>query len=230
MDGTYSSPLSEITECFNNSIRIIGNWIEILGSAPLSYEAIIDNIDLDNTISNYEGVDITINDIIGLITNRFPKILFYNMATDSSDRTAFNIIVDDSTTDKEIDLIHTFLHNMKFTFKKVNIDRSNGNIRPDEKALQVELVLGNKKQDFEARDCEYWFDHAEAIYHGNITISDIDWIDMSKTRCYLDASTFESINLRNAILLYDNVIISPPYKKYLGDFLNSQKVSRYGIN
>lgn len=61
-------------------------------------------------------------------------------------------------------------------------------------------------QDDEA----FWFDHIDAIFEGGIHPSSILDVESTGTACYLDASVLPQVDLRQAVICYDTVFMSPP--------------------
>jgi hypothetical protein len=63
---------------------------------------------------------------------------------------------------------------------------------------------------FVQEDEAYWFDNVEAIFGGGISpgrVLDVESLGMS---CYVDATVFPQIDVRQALICYDTVFMSPP--------------------
>ncbi|KRR09980.1 hypothetical protein CQ12_06090 [Bradyrhizobium jicamae] len=80
---------------------------------------------------------------------------------------------------------------------------------------------------FVQEDEAYWFDHVDALFEGSLNPNRVIDVERLGTTCYVDASSFPQIDLRQTILCYDTVLMSPPL---IGDgeesFWRRQSLSR----
>jgi len=79
---------------------------------------------------------------------------------------------------------------------------------------------------FVQEDEAFWFDHVDQIFEDGLAPRFIFDYDDVGVACYLDASSFSQIDLRQALLCYDTVLMSPPLSDGDGTFWQSQTVSR----
>lgn len=63
---------------------------------------------------------------------------------------------------------------------------------------------------FVQEDEAYWFENLDAIFGGAVSPGSIVDVESVGTSCYVDASAFPQIDLRQAVLCYDTVFVSPP--------------------
>ena len=79
--------------------------------------------------------------------------------------------------------------------------------------------------DFSKRDSAFWFDNFSNIYNGKLKAHDMCSFNPIASKCYLDLSSFDNVNLRNFILLYDVVYFAPPLEDKIFEFLKKQNIS-----
>jgi hypothetical protein len=80
------------------------------------------------------------------------------------------------------------------------------------------------------RDDEaFWFENVDALFEGRLSPDFIDPIGHSGISCYLDASVSPQIDIRQAVLLYDTIYLTPPIIDphfQLPTFWDNQHVTR----
>jgi hypothetical protein len=59
-------------------------------------------------------------------------------------------------------------------------------------------------------DEAFWFDNLDALFEGRLSSRSIPETADAGIACYLDASAFPQIDLRQAILLNDSIFLTPP--------------------
>lgn len=82
------------------------------------------------------------------------------------------------------------------------------------------------KFKFLVRDEELWNDNSKKIIEGESDKSKLYFYEKNLTKCFLDFSFMENINLRNTLLLYDQVFIGCPSEAVFDDFLKKQNVTK----
>jgi hypothetical protein len=79
--------------------------------------------------------------------------------------------------------------------------------------------------DYARRDESFWFENIDAIYEGRFLPAAIPGVFQDQSQCFTDLTVGEHINLRQALLLYDTVYISPPLLEGFEPFLQKQQIS-----
>lgn len=82
-----------------------------------------------------------------------------------------------------------------------------------------------KHLPFTINEADYWFQYAEDIYNGKLKRKDIPFFREGSRKCYINASIFQTIDLRNVLLLYDTVYLALPIEDRIDSFLEHQNVS-----
>jgi hypothetical protein len=78
---------------------------------------------------------------------------------------------------------------------------------------------------FVRADEGFWFSNIDRIFAGNVTVDEIPGIEEGQIRCFLDATIGEHVNLRQLLMLYDTIYISPPLREGHDAFLRQQALS-----
>ena len=80
--------------------------------------------------------------------------------------------------------------------------------------------------EFDLKDECFWHENISKIYSGEITKSELIKDIETKNSCYLDYSSFENVNIRNGLLLFDKVYIELPLMKSIDDFCKEQDMTK----
>ncbi|NFO28800.1 hypothetical protein FDB41_10370 [Clostridium botulinum] len=136
-------------------------------------------------------------------------------------------VLNDISLNDELD-IKSFIMDMKVGINKVEVNKIS---KPVDKKIYISdvgLACTDKKYVYSIRDSEFWFDNVEKIYKGELSRENIDIFDKNKSKCYLDFSVWDNvnINIRNNILLYDKIYISFPLESNMSNFLESQRIKK----
>lgn len=215
---------------FNSQIRTIGTPVDLISEKPEKYEIIIEGININDVTSNFEGIAITMANIEDLLFSKFHYIDFHRIYENPNTRGELIIEVFDTVTLQQENEIKEFLKKIKLVFDNYVIKKISGKIIDSKKSS--ELILDpmscciDKDFEFSIRDSQLWFDNVQKIYTGEFIKEDLYFYDDNKTKCFLDLSLFDNINLRNNILLYDTVYCSLPLASKFDEFLEIQNITR----
>lgn len=220
----YMEMYEQIKEDFDNNIRRLGDWVELIKENPT--KMIMEVEQLTNIASNHEGVFLTHQMFESLLVSKFPNVTITSTKVEHLNGVILKITVDINTTDKEIDAMKQFIVNMRNGFTEIVVEKNNST----KKSLydnDIGLACTDKNYKFSVDDSEFWFGNVEGIYAGKIKQDALRFYDPNKTKCYLDFSVWDNqnINIRSNILLYDKVYISFPLAGQLENFLNKQNLS-----
>ncbi len=158
--------------------------------------------DLEHIINyNFEGVEIKIEEI-----NR-------NMCRVASFK----------ELPKEDEMLIMNFVKEKFPEKYFLVNKNSGAFN---KMPLVTKAMLNKDFEYSIREAEFWFNNAGKIYSGEFQKKDFGFFDPLKSKCYFDGSSFQNIDIRNLILLYDEIYLGFPIEDRLNDFLYNQNMSK----
>lgn len=212
---------------FDNNIKPAAFPISLSTEKPIEYEYEILPIKDHEISHNFEGFFLRLIDLENLLLGKFSSVKFGNIYTNSNNIVV--IEVDSNTTDAKIEDISEFINKMK-NFLKFDILRcefKGSNVKRntfENNAMYVYSPEYSSSSLLSAeRDEQFWYDNINKIYDGSITKDSLGLND--SYRCYVDFSLFENLNLRNHILLYNEIFCSIP-KGPLHSFFNNQKITR----
>ena len=77
---------------------------------------------------------------------------------------------------------------------------------------------------FVQRDEAFWFENLDRIFDGKLSEASILDRPDADMACYIDGTSFQQIDLRQAILLYDTIYLTPPIRS--GDFWDRQSLTK----
>lgn len=233
----YKGAFDELIVRFNASIRQLGLNIVLSDKRPLEFLNKIDNIPLSNAVNGFKGMWMT-----ELMLNNFIKSKFYDIDITSITiptrgiNFAIEIEVSKDTDVCQIQEIKEFLvegdlgtDNITITYaedykKNEYTNKSKHDQKFQEHVEQQEVMnLGiYKEYPFMLVEADTWFSHADKIYSGKMKRKDLPFFQENSLKCFLDCTTFDNINLRNVLLLYDTVYLAPPINEYFTQFMDKQ--------
>jgi len=86
--------------------------------------------------------------------------------------------------------------------------------------------LWNKEiGEFSERDEALWFDNIDDIFAGTFRKDDLYFFQRDNYACYLDYTDAEHIDIRNLLLLYRTIYLTPPYEKDIRNWLANQRIT-----
>lgn len=212
---------------FNNSIKPSAFPIDLASEIPIDYEYEILPIKDEKISHDFEGFPLRLIDLENLLLSKFSSITFGNIY-EGKDNTII-IEVDDITSDYNIDCISEFLYNMNnfLKFKIIKCKVINANVIRKNFENKSMYVYSHKCSSSHLlsteRDEQFWYDNINQIYEGSIKKHSLGLSNNYK--CYVDFSMFKNLNLRNHLLLYNEIFCSIP-KGSINKFLNDQKITR----
>lgn len=218
----YMEKHQEIKAYFDNKIRPAGEWIDLVLNKPEKIWREID--ELPNIAYHQEGIFLTISMFQDLLVSRFPDIDFVDVQIIHENGIKCCVIVKGEITNTRKEQVICFIRQMCNPYTEVEV--KSGDIKV--KALYNADVMSactDSSQKYSVRDAEFWFDNTEKIYSGKTKKQDLPFFDDKTTKCYMDFSIWDNINIRNCVLLYDKVYISFPLGEKLDEFLLKQNLS-----
>lgn len=235
LDGCYhqiycikisDKEFQEIEPIFDREIRFVTLAVKLTNKLPKNYKEELRIIE-DSELGSFEGLCMTVNDLLDTIEGKFAvRIVKY----ENTSSCKIYINIDDK---KNIANIQDFVDSLKLVrYLKVEPLSSykTGEIiaKPEADNKDVHRIIPSirrtNKMPFLRRDEELWFDNVQNIFSGELTKNDLFFYDCENTNCYLNFVAFDNINLRNNIMLYDTIYISPPLAESMPKFWNDQKI------
>lgn len=231
----YKGEFETISKNFNDSIRQIGTNVALVEEIPQNYLKRIEGISFSNVVDAFKHCCITMPDLETFITDKFSDV---DIISISSPNLGINfellIEVSKDTSKTKMDEIRQYLLDVDLGTDSIRIERvANDRVNEQTKSFAHPLLdsfnviqLGiDKTLPFTIIEADYWFENAEKIYTGKFNKNQIPWYNDGSSKCFVDYSMFENVNLRNLLLLYDVVYILLPLDDSFEKFMYNQKIS-----
>ena len=218
--------LLSVSNYYDMNIRMIGCNFVLSDERPTAFLRQIETLDEKCFASTLEGITITWPDIECILVSKFYDIKFISIYEDPINREVLVIEIDSNTDDKLIENLKNFIVSLKLFFTSLEIKKVN-KVEVSKELSQFDVLscVTDPNFEFSKRDSEFWFDNFENIYTGKLKVHDLSSFNPNASKCYLDLSGFQNINLRNFILLYDVVYFAPPLEDKIFSFLETQNIT-----
>ena len=232
-------------ELFSKSFKetkIIGIPVELTNQIPEQFQEIIASISDKEIAKNFEGLMMNSMDLLNLLVGKFPKVFFSKIKEERGkvivttcefkeeiEGTIYSRFLSEGTRKEIIE----FSKNLKLPFE-LEIIQEKVDAPPQLNAPTFEnpvnYIFSNgfkmhDRLDFTDRDQTLWFENIEKIYEGKFKKSDLYFFNENDYSCYVDYGTFENIDIRNHLFLYQTVYVTLPYEKNIPEWLKSKKIS-----
>lgn len=242
---TKLDDFEEKIDFFEKSIKPITATVRLTREIPVHFLQIIPSIK-DNEISKgFEGIYLTESGLFNLLLSKFPDINFEKIeierATGKVIVYTLQRIIKDSMgktyhflSKGQREKLTAFIEGLRLPFKFDIIDNKAADI-PQEypnyeenpiQFLNSARINKNTAYDFSFRDEALWYDNIDRIFSGSFDKDELYFYDRSSYSCYVDFSTFSNIDLRNHLLLYQVVYVTPPFEKDIEKWLAEANIRK----
>lgn len=208
-------------------IRFMNLPVRLMAKAPDSFEKIVQPIDDHSISKNFEGMPMTIIDFYNLLLIKFADANIYKIEGSQpiiirvyalKEKTAMGTTIHYLSKDNRRRLME-FLTGLGIaTTYEIIEDEVDEPPRLDEKLVHnpVQFLNSNKlwnkeTGEFSDRDEALWFDNIDNIYTGTFRKDDLYFYQHDKYACYLDYTSAQHIDIRNFLLLYQTIYLTPPF-------------------
>lgn len=203
---------SLIQENFNKEIRPVAFVIEISNEEPKEYLREIGTIP-DSALSHgFEGLALSTRDLNVILLSKFREL---PQLRGTSHREEYLVLTFEGSLSKEQeDTVRTFMAGhlpgwpIEFASDPSRKDII-GNSDSWEKLQIRPAQVRSISLPFVKEDEDFWYQNVDQIFGGQITSRQILGMEVGAA-CYLDASSSPQIDLRQAILFYDMIYLTPP--------------------
>ncbi len=226
---TFDSALkdaSAIAEEFDKSIRFAGMAVTLSNTSPVEYLREIGPLTDAEASGSMIGLPLRSIDILNLLVSRFPDSGIVSVRDLPSDRAMILTLEkapDAATRAQLIEFVESFEWPLE-----VRIETQPGQPpapTPDIVGPLFVWAAGLRRfvPGYVAQDEAFWFENIGAISSNRFDIARFPGMRDGVFRCYLDLTLGEDhINLRQALLLYDEIWCSPPLAGWQRAFLERQ--------
>ena len=230
---TFDSALQDasvIAEEFHRSIRFITAPVTVANTAPENYLREIPTLSDADALGDTIGLPLRTLDLRNLLSSRFPDIAIADVEDDVENRTARIILSErpDAVTEERVRRFVRAFELPVVPIIDVVPGREETPFEPPENQPMFVWAsrLRPRAPDYVREDEEFWFENIESIASGAFELTSFPGIRPAVSRCYMDLTTGGAfIDLRQALLLYDEVWCSAPLEVEHGGFLNAQSLT-----
>lgn len=219
---------NELQDEFDNRIRILGNPTKIIDKMPEQYIEEIETIKDSKMAENFEGVFFTQSSFVNFLKAKYNNYEIVDVRTDF-EKQKFIVILDyENEHQKEMlqvelnKLVLSFDFEIeKFNKRESNSSNSNNDFGSSilnaytkiDNILQIPAYnMQPVKLEFIKRDESLWFENIDKVYSGDFTKENLKFFDKDKTSCFVDYTGAPNIDIRNVLLMYDNIYLTIPFK------------------
>lgn len=211
-----------LEEWFYNSCRVITSPISIVENIPENSIAVKERTAEELILLH--GEPLTLPDIFNELVSFLPKDfpLFYI----TSPKLELNVYTEESLTNEQKNIVEIACFNIKVSMpinfltveNKIDTEHNSGLIRIDSLSLSSSRSFSNNSSSSEIKlaceeDEEFWVDYRTPVFTDkDFSSKDIlkkNFADASSA-CFVNASMYEPVNIRNFLPLYRRVIINMP--------------------
>ena len=221
---------SEIEEEFNDSIRFLTAWVDLSNEEPEQHLRVIPPLSDADAIGQLTGLQLTQFDFVNLLLSRFPSVDILDITNISKDRKIHILLakkLDSDTHDDFVRFVDSLESPADFQIRISPTTKKRTFAPPAKAPLSiVASPLRPHAPSYVRIDEAFWFDNISAISQNEFTLTSFPGFRDDDFRCYLDLTVNQDqMNLRQALLLYDEVWCSLPLESQHADFLKRQAVS-----
>ncbi|WP_333627505.1 hypothetical protein [Sphingobacterium siyangense] len=235
----------ERNDYFEYSIKPMTAPVRLTLVKPDTFLQKIRPIQDDEIAKGFEGISLSESGLFNLLLSKFPDINFDKIQIDRSTGkiTVFTIqrIIHDtmgrthhflSTVQRE--KLTAFIHGLKLAQEFDIVDHELTDIAQEYpnyesnpiQFLHAARINKNATYEFSLRDEALWYDNIDRIFSGSFDKNELYFYDRNTYSCYVDFSTFSNIDLRNHLLLYQIVYVTPPFEKDIEKWLAEAKIKK----
>ena len=199
-------------------VRPAGLAIQVADAQPQSFAYELSPIEDGAVADNFEGFGFSRPQLINLLLARFPSLPLSDAPSSSTD--PITLFLDGEADPTQLEAAQATLQGIlpgfRFAFDREPAPRRS--FPPDVQRRLDELTNIDVKPakrrptapPFVKADEEFWYNSVEDVLAGRLSQRSI--LDMSDDgmACYMDATVGSQFDLRQAILLYDTVYLTPP--------------------
>ena len=223
-----------ISDYFHNQIRFMGVHIYLVKEKPSKFNEIINPI-MDNEISkNFEGLPFTNPNLCTHIESKYPDVDLCNLKENHNEQILL-VEIEKTISPERLKFIEDDLNKLKISYKFVLSYTKNIPIKvekelPDNKFDNSFLNIYPSKNykslnaPYIERDEKLWFENIDNAFNNSFKKEDLDFMN-NKTKCLINLSIFENVNLRNLLLMYDVIYCILPSLEDMSKMLQSQKLN-----
>jgi hypothetical protein len=180
----------------------------------------------------YEGLPLSIPDLVNLLAARFPDVPIVAVrdgGTPMKVTVQLGHEIDDAAR-KEVEVFCTALAiPVPFELIVSEAPVATGTF-PGNDVFRIQATrLRRHVPSFARRDEAFWFENLDRVYAGSMPPEKFPGLESDQARCFVDLTVGEHLNLRQAIMLYDTVYCALPLAEEQQRFLAQQGLTEHDL-
>lgn len=205
-----------IREEFANSIRPITVPVDVSNEVPSNFLREIRPLADHQIAFGFAGLPFTRDDLRTVLYGKFPRLPNLT-SVDNVRHPTLTLAFERELTLEEKKSVTTFFERWESGWPiEFAVATSAEKLTTPPATIGADALrimparLRKRELRFVEEDEAYWFDHVDALFEGALGPEHVLDLERLGTSCYVDATIFPQIDLRQAILCYDTVLLSPP--------------------
>jgi hypothetical protein len=183
-------------------------------------------------VQHFNGFSFSANDLFNLIGSKFAHLPIIGFHEGKYPDVACTIEVSNSLDLEQEKELLDFCKNLgtivPFVIEVVEQNQTRRTAHPQLKFDALEVRPSRVRPQlppFVRADEKFWFQNIELFAHGKLGLHQFPGIVDDQSRCFIDATVGSQLNLRQALLSFDTVYLSPPLAEKHEEFLASQALT-----
>lgn len=210
---------STVSEYFQKSIRPVAVAIELANGVPSNYLSELAVIADDRLARGLEGFSFTHDEIGDILLSRYPDLPLLLRAPNRNNPITF--VFESALTPEQERNVRAVLEGIMPGWP-IAITTERVPAMPEPSAAVRDMIASHRVLDvrphrlrpnapaFVREDEAFWHEHVDAIFEGRLLSLPVPETADAGMACYIDASSFPQIDLRQAVLVYDTIFFAPP--------------------
>ena len=226
-DPTIQDALA-ISENFDHSIRFVGVAATLTNDTPLTFLRELPTLTDSEATATMVGLPFATPDLCNLLVSRFPDLGIVRVRARRGEY--ITICFQERPPCESILQLKEFVSGLalpievRFDFRYSKESKTPESI-PSEPLYIIASRLRVNMPSYVLEDEAFWFSNIEAISANQFHRRSFPGLATDSFRCFLDLTVGGNhLNLRQALLLYDEVWCSPPLAECEEDFLRRQEL------
>ena len=220
----------EISEEFDNSIRFMTVPVTLSNQVPQSCISELVPLSDEDAIGGMTGLPLRCVDLLNLLASRFPAAGILRVTDDPAAREAIIVVrspPDEDTEDQLRAFASSFQLPLSLTIQVAPSSEAMSRPDMDDPMFVWAASLRSGAPTYAKQDEIFWFDNIANISRDQFPIHRFPGMGDVASRCYFDLSLGENhMNLRQALLMYDEIWCSVPLAEKQDNFLAVQGLTK----
>lgn len=220
----------EISEEFDNSIRFMTVPVTLSNQIPQSCITELVPLSDEDAMGEIAGLPLRCVDLLNLLASRFPAAGIMRVTDDTVSREAIVVVrspLDDDTEDQLRSFVGSFQLPLSLTIQVTPSSEDMSRPDIDDPMFIWAASLRSGAPIYAKQDEIFWFENISNIARDQFPIHRFPGMEDEASRCYFDLSLGEKhMNLRQALLMYDEIWCSLPLAERQSGFLAAQGLTK----